>query len=71
MRDRILCSEKNFQREWFPNIPKLPYSHNWTPSNSRQFMDMLAVKYSLRNPGDWKKITVALVSQNGGNVRIR
>lgn len=66
----IKYQEINWNREWFPSIPKYPrnYWNNFT--NQQNFVKEIAEKYQVDSMGDWRRISLALIRKHGGQVRI-
>lgn len=56
--------DTTFEKEWF--MHKGPDTHSWNSSQSRNFLEKMASKYLLKEPNDWKKVTSAMICQNGG-----
>lgn len=57
-----------WKREWFLHIPIYP-TYFWnSPENSRKFLEKIAIEYNVFDPVDWKRISIGLIRNKGGQV---
>lgn len=59
-------AEINWKRGWFETLSRFPKTHWNSIQNCRSFMDDIAVSSNVVLPGDWKKVSLALIRNNGG-----
>lgn len=57
----------NWDRSWFTNH-RISASYWESVSNMKQFLDTIALNYGLEGPSDWKRVSTALIKNQGGKV---
>lgn len=60
--------EIQWKREWFSNLSRFSNTYWNSVENCRQFMDKIAVNSNVILERDWRKVSLALIRSNGGQV---
>jgi hypothetical protein len=48
-------------------FPSRPYGHWSNKQNQKEFFDQLAIKWNIKSPEDWNKVTNEMVLNEGGS----
>lgn len=56
---------------WFPANSKYPQKYWKYLNNQRDFMDSIAREYHVTQPQDWRRVSLTIIRNKGGSVRIR
>lgn len=57
-----------WKREWFANLPKYERSFWNSEENCKHFLNKIATEVNIQTTNDWRKISISLLKNNGGNV---
>lgn len=57
-----------WKKSWFANAHQFPKKHWESLENCKKFMEDIAVKSKVFSEKDWRKVSLTLIRQNGGEV---
>lgn len=60
--------EVKWQLEWFTRVRKTSKGHWENERNQREFLERFATNNKITSPIDWMRVSVSLISRNGGQV---